>query len=418
MAELISLEQFPNVRGKTVLLRLDVNTSVDPVTKKPQGSPRLEAAASNIKLLAGKGAKVVACGHQGQAGKPDFTSLKEHAAILGRLSGIKIRFANDPKVVSPKTLDEVRSLRQGEVLLLENLRFNPDEAVVKPMAEHAKGELVKALAPLADIYVNDAFSVSHRSHASIVGFPALLPSAMGPLFEKEYGNATKAVSKTVHPVFYYLGGAKAEDYVGVMRNALEKQVVDKIYTSGIIGNLCLIARGNKLPEPTMRYLREKGYLDKLLLPIRDLIAQYNEFIETPFDFAYEENGVRKEVMLSALPAINAEIGDVGMKTARKYSNAMMKANTVFLKGPPGVYEKPAFEHGTRTMFAALANTKAFTLLGGGNSTDAFARFGIDAARVKAISLSGGALLEFMQGKELPGIAALAYASKKFGNRMN
>ncbi len=410
-----ALDVFKPLRGKLVLLRVDLNSPIE--KGKVQENPRFAAHAATIAGLVAKGAKVVLLAHQGRKGDKDFSSLKPHAAILGKLVGKKILFSEDPAVISQKTLASVARLKAGEIMLLDNVRYLDDEAVEKTAEEHAKSSgLVKALAPMADLFVDDAFSNAHRGHASMVGFCAVLPSAAGPVMVRELEGGLKARENAKRPSVYLLGGAKPDDVLKLMAYALRKGVVDKILTSGVIGELCLLARGSQLPASKMAELKKAGFLEALL-PVRDLIHEFHEFIETPFDFAYaDENGERHEVMLTHLTEAPFPTGDIGIKTSNKYSKIAARSATVYVKGPCGKYEEKPFENGTRAVFTAIGNSKAYTLVGGGHTLAAFEKFGIPASRLSHVSLGGGALLELMQGRELPAIKALELSAKKFRNK--
>jgi phosphoglycerate kinase len=422
VSQIIPVADFGTLRGKTVLLRVDLNSPIE--GGKVQSGPRFTAHAETVKMLSAKGCKLVVLAHQGRKGDKDFTSLKSHAAILSKLVEKKVLFAEDKAVVGEKTLKAVAALKAGEIMLLDNVRYLADEAVEKTPEQHAKeSALVKALAPLADLFVDDAFSNAHRGHASMVGFCAVLPSAAGPVMEHEFEGALKARENAKHPNVYLLGGAKPDEVIKLMDYALKKGIVDKILTSGIIGELCLMARGNKLPQAKIAELEKSGFTGKLtftaaLQQVRELIHAYNEFIETPFDFAVaDENGNRKEMLLTQLVVANLPSGDIGIKTSNKYSKIVLKSATVYVKGPCGKYEEKPFENGTRQVFDAVARSGAYTLVGGGHTLLAFEKFGIPTDKISHISLAGGALLELMQGKELPAITALESAAKKFKNTM-
>ncbi|HII38930.1 TPA: phosphoglycerate kinase, partial [Candidatus Micrarchaeota archaeon] len=269
-----TLENYKPLRGKTVLLRVDLNSALD--GKRIVTGPRFDEHAKTVALLARQGAKVVVLAHQGRKGGDDFTPLKKHAEALSKLTKIKIAYYADKEVVSEKTLALVRGLKPGHVLLLDNLRYLDEETMAHPPHEHAQGTLVSSLAPLADLYVNDAFSVCHRAHESTVGFPEVLASAAGPTLEQELAAARKAREQAAHPCVYVLGGNKPKEAIELMHHALKKVIVDKILLAGVIGELCMIARGNDVPAPTRQALREGGHLEHLL-ELRDLIHKYHEF---------------------------------------------------------------------------------------------------------------------------------------------
>ncbi|OIO25002.1 phosphoglycerate kinase [Candidatus Micrarchaeota archaeon CG1_02_55_22] len=407
-----TLDNYKTLRGKTVLLRIDLNSAFE--GKKIVAGPRFDEHAKTVALLAKQGAKVVILAHQGRKGDDDFTSLKKHAEALCKLTNIKVGYSADAEVVSEKTLALVRGLKPGQVLLLDNLRYLDEETMAHPPYEHSQGKLVSALAPLADLYVNDAFSMCHRAHESIVGFPEVLASAAGPTLEHEIEAARKAREQAAHPCVYVLGGNKPKEAIGLMRHALKKVIVDKILLAGVIGELCMIARGNEVPAPTRQALKDAGHLE-YLLELRDLIHKYHEFLETPFDFIVEgEDGEPQVIMLTKIHDSEKPIGDIGPKTATKFSKIIMRAKTVYMKGPPGRYEQKVFEKGTKTILEAVAKTTAYTLVGGGHSSSALKKEHIALNRFSYVSLSGGALQEFLAGKDLPGITALERSEKRFG----
>ncbi len=417
--DLLGIDDFGSLRGALVLLRIDVNSPVDPSTKKIIANPRLESHARTIALLSKKGAKVVVLAHQGRKGESDCIPLAQHAQALSKFSGVKVGFSADSHVVSEDTLEKIVALKSGQVLLLDNLRFLDEETAVKSPDELARGMLVGRLAPHAQLYVNDAFSNAHRAHASMVGFPRVLASCAGPVMLSELQGAIVAREASKRPCVYVLGGAKPEEVLGVMKYALEHERVDKILTSGVIGELCVIARGSSLSAEKMAWLKDKGYAAHLLT-LREIIHRYNEFVETPFDFALKDpvTGERREVFLTVLHNETAASGDIGEKTSRKYAKIVARAKTLYVKGPCGMYEDPLFAHGTRTVFTAVANNAGATaLVAGGNTLNAFDRLGIPTNKITHRSLGGGVLLDLMQGKELPAIEALREAQKHFGTTL-
>lgn len=416
-AQLLSIDDFGSIRGKTVIARIDVNSPVDPKTKKIGENARIKAHAKTLALLCTKGAKVIILAHQGRKGGDDFLPLAQHAKLLAKASGKPVAYAADPLVVGPKTLAAAKSLKPGQLLLLDNVRYLDEETDKMTPLEQAHGVLVSSLAPLADIYVDDAFSNAHRAHASITGFPQVLSSAAGPVMLSELDGARMAMEPAKRPNIYVLGGAKPEEVIGIIKHALSNSSVDKILTSGVIGELVVIARGSTLSADKMKWLAEKGYTSHLLA-LREVIHFYNEFIETPFDFAIKDpDGKRREVFLTALNRETAASGDIGHKTAAKYAKIVARARTLYVKGPCGIYEDPIFQEGTRTVFSAVAaNQNAFSLVAGGNTSDAFSKLGIPTTNITHLSIGGGVLLDLMAGMKLPAVEALQQAAKEFGTK--
>jgi len=407
MPKFLTLDDF-DVKDKTVLVRVDFNSPVDPETKKVLSDTRIRAhGETTIKELAEKGAKVVILAHQGRPGEPDFISLEQHAQILGSILGKPVKFVDD--VYGEKAQNAIKELKSGEILVLDNVRKFPGETKKASPEEHSKSELVMNLAPLADLFVNDAFAAAHRAHASIVGFTVLLPSAAGRIMERELKALGRVLENPEKPCIFILGGAKADDSLQISKYVLDNNIADYVLTGGITGHLFLAAKGYNLGKPNMELL-EKKELMGLIPGIKELMEKYPGKIETPVDLAIEVDGKRKEIAVEELPT-EYPIYDIGTKTIERYSQIISTAKSIVFSGPPGVYEKEEFVKGTKGLFEAIANSSAFSLVGGGHSVAAVHELGL-ADRMGYISTAGGALIEFLMGKELPGVAALERAASR------
>lgn len=407
MPKFLTLDEF-DVRDKVVLVRVDFNSPIDPQTKKIIDDTRIRAhGETTIKELSERGAKVVILAHQGRPGDPDFIPLEQHAQILKKILGRPVKFVDD--VYGEKAKKAIRELKSGEILVLDNVRSFPREAKDAPPEEHAKSELVANLAPLADLFVNDAFAAAHRSHASIVGFTVLLPSAAGRIMEKELKALSRVMENPEKPCIYILGGAKADDSLRISKYVLDNNIADYVLTAGVTGHLFLVAKGYNLGKPNMELL-EKNKLLELVPGIKELMDKYLNRIETPIDLAIEVEGRRKEITLEELPT-DYLIYDIGVKTIEKYTDLIMKAKSIVFSGPPGVFEKEEFRKGTKALFKAMASSKAFSLVGGGHSIAAVQSLGL-ADKMGYISTAGGALIEFLMGRKLPGVVALEEAAKR------
>ena len=407
MPKFLTLDDF-DVRDKTVLVRVDFNSPVDPETKKVLSDTRIRAhGETTIKELAEKGAKVVILAHQGRPGEPDFISLEQHAQMLGSILGKPVKFVDD--VYGEKAQNAIKELKSGEILVLDNVRKFPGETKKASPEEHSKSELVMNLAPLADLFVNDAFAAAHRAHASIVGFTVLLPSAAGRIMERELKALSRVLENPEKPCIFILGGAKADDSLQISKYVLDNNIADYVLTGGITGHLFLAAKGYNLGKPNMELL-EKKELMGLIPGIKELMEKYPGKIETPVDLAIEVDGKRKEIAVEELPT-EYPIYDIGTKTIERYSQIISTAKSIVFSGPPGVYEKEEFVKGTKGLFEAIANSSAFSLVGGGHSVAAVHELGL-ADKMGYISTAGGALIEFLMGKELPGVAALERAASR------
>lgn len=388
------------VKGKTVLVRIDINSSIGE-DGKIQNNPRFAASGVTIKELSKKGAKVVLLAHQGRPGDEEFRSLKEHAEILSHEAGVDVRFVRD--VIGPVALERIKEMQEGDVILLENLRFLAEETLEKNSKTAAKTMHVQKLASCADLFVNDAFSVSHRSQASIVGFPMLLPSAVGRLMQRELTAVDKLLSHEKSAVFL-LGGVKLKEVVDIISTMCKNNQAEKILACGLTGLLFLKAKGLNLGEKTEEMFAARGGEEFLPLA-KELWKNYPEIIATPVDVAVDVDGRRKEYGVLDLP-VNYLICDIGSKTVKQYAEILKNAGTVFAKGVPGEFEKSDFALATKELGKALAESKAFTVMGGGSLSTTFEQFNLDKTKISHISLSGGALLEALSGKKLPGVEAL------------
>ena len=409
MAKYKTLDDF-QVKNKVVLVRVDFNSEIDPATKKVTSDVRIKAhAETTIKELAEKGAKTVILAHQGRKGDPDYTPLKQHAEILSKLLKCQVQYVDD--VFGDKAKAAIKALKGGEILVLENVRSWDGETKTKTVDEASKTELVKNLAPLADIFVNDAFAAAHRGHASMVGFTAVLPSAAGRIMERELKSLAKALEKPEHPCVYVMGGAKADDALDISKYVLGNGIADYVLVGGVTSQLFLAAKGVELGKKTMDFLAKKELM-QFVPGIKELLAKYPEAVVLPVDVALDVDGKRKEIPVAKLPT-EYSIFDIGTKTVENFAKIIAKAKSIVVSGPMGVYENKEFNYGTKKVLETIANSKAFSLAGGGNTIAAIGEYGLNK-KIGYISTAGGALIEFLMGKKLPGVVALetAVAKKK------
>jgi len=409
MPKFLTLDDV-KVKDKVVLVRVDFNSAIDPKTQKILEDARIRAhAETTIKELADKGAKVVILAHQGRKGDPDFIPLKQHAEILGKILKKPVKYVDD--LFGEKAKNAIRSLKSGEILVLENVRTFAGETKDGSPEEHAKTELVKNLAPLADLFVNDAFAAAHRAHVSIIGFTAVLPSVAGRIMERELKSLGKVLENPEKPCIFILGGAKADDSLEISKYVLDKEIADYVLTGGVVGQVFLAAKGVDLGKPNMDYLQKKELLS-FLPGIKALIQKYPDRIKTPQDLAVEVGGKRKEISVNALPT-EYPTYDIGAKTVDEYTKIIRKAKSIVISGPMGVYENKEFSFGTKRILEEVANSKAFSLAGGGHTTSAIEEFGL-TKKISYVSTAGGALIEFLMGKKLPGVVALEKAAARTG----
>ena len=383
-----------DVQGKKVLLRCDFNVPQDKETGAITSDKRIVAALPTIQYLLDNGAAVIACSHLGKPknGPDPKLSLAPVAKRLEELLKKPVQFAHD--VVGPDAQAKAAALKPGEILLLENTRFEAGETKNDP-------ELSKALASFADLYVSDAFGAVHRAHASTAGVAAYLPAVSGFLIQKELEFLGGAIDNPKRPLVAILGGSKVSSKIGVINNLLE--IADTIIIGGGMAYTFSAAQGGQvgdslLESDWMDYSKEmiekaKAKGVKLLLPVDTVIAD-----------AFAPDANTQVVKSGEIPAGWQGL-DIGPETVALYCAAVADAGTVVWNGPMGVFEFPAFAKGTEAVAKALSETSAITIIGGGDSAAAVEQLGY-ADKMTHISTGGGASLEFLEGKELPGVACL------------
>ncbi len=396
-------------RGKRVLVRIDINSPVDPSTGEILDDTRFRAHIGTIRELMEKGAAIVLMSHQGRPASEDFVRLEKHAVVLSRHLGVEVSYV--PDVIGPEAVRMIKALESGRVLLLDNSRIVSEDYVEARPEVHAHGLMVKTLSQTVDYYVNDAFATAHRSQASIVGFPLVLPSAAGRLLEREVRSLSRALSKEEKPKVFVLGGAKLKDTVKVIRNLVESGAADEILTTGLVGLLFLLVSGYRIGEAE-RIVLKKADEDTISLA-RKLIAS-GAPIRTPLDFVSDIDGSIEVVEASS---IEGAPKDIGPSTIEYYSWKLKKARVIVMRGPAGVIEDPRFRRGTRELVVRALESGAFTIFGGGHFNVIISSLprGL-RERVGHISTGGGALLYFLAGRELPGLKALAESYERFFSR--
>ena len=401
--------------NKTVLLRLDINSPIDPQTKKIVNENRLSKSVPTLNYLLEQGAKVAVIAHQGDTlDYQNLIALEEHAAILSRLTGRTINYIDD--VCGPAALAAVRELKPGEAIILGNLRYLTEEVshfetvVHLTPEEMTKCRLVRRLAPLFDAYVNDAFAAAHRAAPSMVAFQHVLPTAAGDLLFKEYKTLTGVLENPAKPSVFVLGGAKISDAFGMMEQVLANGTADRILTTGVTGAVFLLAAGKRLGKQYEEWLANKDFLH-FVDDAKRYIDEYGDRLEFPVDLAYAENGMRKEIAVDKLPKDDASFLDIGTETQAKYREIILDAKTIFANGPAGVYEEDLFIDGTKACWQAIADSAAFSVIGGGDTVSSAAQF-IDLKHISYVCTAGGAMVRFMTGKTLPLIEAMEFAYSK------
>src|SRR5574341_1198601 len=378
-----------DVKGKRVLVRVDYNV---PIKDGVVGDDtRIRAAMPTLEYLLQSGAAVILCSHLGRPkGGPDLKySLRPVAEYLGKLLGKPVAFAED--CIGPAAQQAAQALRPGDVLVLENTRFHPEE-------EKNDLGMARQLAALADVYVNDAFGSAHRAHASTEGVARFLPAVSGFLMEQELEYLGRATADPEHPYVAILGGAKISDKIAVVENLLSK--CDKLIIGGGMANTFLAAKGYAMQDSlveaasieTAKAIMAKAG-GKLLLPVDAVIAD-----------KFEANANSKVVDVDKVPA-GWRVMDIGPTSISLFKDALKGARLIVWNGPMGVFEMPKFAEGTFAIAKLLAESGATTVIGGGDSASEEHKAGV-AKQMTHVSTGGGASLEFLEGRELPGVAAL------------
>ncbi len=396
-----------DVYGKKVLVRIDINVPIDPNTGEIMDDRRIRVHARTIKLLVEKyGAAVVACSHQGRPGEHNFTSLERHADLLREYSGVDLEFIDD--VMGPSAREAIKKLEPGKALLLDNLRFVSEELIEAIPEKQANTFLVKRLGPLFDAYINDAFATAHRSQPSLVGFPLVLPSAAGPVFEKEVVALRKAFESMESPRIFVLGGTKVHDLIRVIEHLVSSRMADRILTTGLLAQLFLAAKGVDIGVQNLGVLEEKGIL--ALIPRARKILFRGAPVETPIDFkTIDKEGVVRE---ESLGRITGTIMDIGGNTVSMYSGFIRDAKVVVMRGPAGVIEDERFRTGTKALLETAFQSNAFILIGGGHLASMVDESMVNESKVH-LSTGGNALLLFLSGEKLPALEALSISAKMF-----
>ncbi|NVM30968.1 MAG: phosphoglycerate kinase [Candidatus Helarchaeota archaeon] len=390
-----------DVKGKKVLIRFDLNSTVtieDPIIKDTLRLDQIKPTLDDLKEAA-----VIILAHQGRKGKKDFTSLQPHANVLKEMYGDRFKFVDD--TVGEKAVNAIRGLKPGEILLLENVRFLEEEMQKGTPGELSKTKFVQTLAPLVDLYVNDAYGAAHRGQTSLVGFTPVLPSYAGRILEREIDVMENTLTKPDKPMIYVIGGAKVETKFKVLKNLLENNKADKILVCGLLQNIMLAGAGVDIKEINKKPI--KGF-EEYIGTAKEIYDKYKDQLVLPVDLALNKNNERVEVGLDALSE-EFPSNDIGHKTAENFVEIIKEAGTVAANGPAGVFENEPFAYGSKEVLHAMADSKAYSIVGGGEMGGYANTLKLD---MNFISTGGGAMLAYLTGKKLTVLAALEKAAQR------
>jgi len=408
--EFNTIDDF-DLEGKTVLVRVDINSPVDPNSGVILDDTRMKLHGETLNELSIKGAKVVVLAHQSRPGKKDFTTLEQHRDVLSKRLGIDVKYIDS--IFSQEAKKAIKSLKNHEILLLENVRFFSEESINKSVDEQSKTILPKKLAPLIDIFINDAFAAAHRSQPSLVGFTQIVPSAAGRIMEKELKVIQNALDNVEKPCIFILGGMKADDSIDVMENVLKNGTADYVLTTGLVANIVLLAAGVNIGKSNKNFIKDRDYC-YLVKKSKKLLKKYPSKIVYPKDVAIENKDKKREDV-SINNISNFPIFDIGVESIKEYAKLIRSGKTIFANGPAGVFEDPKFAMGTEDILNAIASSEGFSIIGGGHIAAATTAMGFEND-VSHISSGGGACINLLSGKKLAAVEALKDSAKSVKNR--
>ncbi len=403
VVNVLTLDDF-DLKDKTVFLRVDMNCPIDSETMEISGIRRIEETIETLKSL--EEAKVVVASHQGRVGNDDYTGMDKHAKVLEKLMGKKIKYVED--TIGEAAQNAIKSLENGDILLLDNLRLCAEENYEFSPENAAKTIMVSRLSKLFDLCVLDSFPSAHRSHPSIVGFPQVLPACAGRIVEREVRNLDEIMTVAKAPHVIVLGGSKVPDRLEAIKLLIQNGRADHVLLTGLIGNVFMRAQA-RIKSP-LGIKREEEVVAKA----HSLIGEYPDVFATPVDIAIDKDGERVEMDVREIGK-GDKIFDLGPKTVDYYSKLISGAGTVFISGPAGFFEKENFSYGTRELLNSVANSMATTIVSGGHLTTALKEQGL-ADKINHISTAGGALVLYLTGEKLPMIKALEDAAIKHRSR--
>lgn len=382
-----------SLEGKKVIVRSDLNAPIEDGEIKD--CLRFEVYSKTLEELQKRNAKVILLAHQGRPHRDDFTRLKKHSEILGKyLDNVTYH----DEIISDRTEQRIDNLENGDILLLENVRFLSEELKNKSAEEHSKTIFVNELSEKGDIYVNDAFSAAHRPHASMMGFTETLDSYPGNVMKSEYQNIKNMRQDIQHPMTLVLGGAKPKDEIDILK--VLGSEADNILLGGVIGEMSLMAKGYDVNKN--EWLESQGYM-KFMDQLEEVLRKHHDKIELPIDLACFDGGKRKEYKVENCKSTPY---DIGSKTIRKYSDVIDNSKEILMKGPMGLFEKDDFDIGSRKILKQIAETDAYTVIGGGHTSSLVRKFDLNIDDFSHVSIAGGAFIRTLSGQKLPAIEAL------------
>ncbi|OUJ18255.1 3-phosphoglycerate kinase Pgk [Methanonatronarchaeum thermophilum] len=402
--EYLNIEDV-NTIGKTILVRIDVNSPIDPSSKRILDDNRFRSHKQTFNKL--RNSKIAVIAHQSRPGRKDFTTTEQHTKKLSEILQRPVEYVDD--IFGTRARQKIQQMEKGDIIFLENVRFYSEEVLQRDPQTQGETILVNKLTPYFDYYIMDAFAAAHRSQPSIVGFPQKIPAISGCLMEKEIQTLEK-IKKEFKNTYFVLGGVKIKDSIKVINHLLENKTAEKIYVTGVVANTFIKASGHKIGKPNTDFIKEIADT-KQIEKAKKILKKHKNKIEIPKDVAIEENGQRKDIPITKIPQ-NKMIQDIGIETIADFTEQFKNCQAIVMNGPAGVFEKENFAIGTKELVRTASELNAYTLIGGGHICTAAE----DTCPRKAfdhISTGGGALMQFFTNKKLPALQALKTSRKKF-----
>ena len=401
--DFLSLDDI-DVSGKTVFLRADINSPLDPGSKRILDATRIQAITPTVKSLSE--AKLIIGAHQSRPGKYDFTSLESHSKVLQMYLEKSVKYTDD--IIGEEAQELIKGLKDGEVLLLNNVRMREEENKKAPVEELQSTEFVKTMSQYVDIFVNDAFAAAHRSQASLVGLSVKCPMAAGRLMERELLALNRVIGEPARPSVYLLGGVKVGDRIPVINRVLQDGIADSILIGGLVADSFQMAKG--FMGGRYEELDDAGKAEVEVC--RGRLEKYPDKIHLPMDVALDVKGERVEVFIGSITE-EKNIYDIGLNTIAKFTSIINKAGTVVAEGPLGMFERRGFDIGTKELLRDMASSKGYTVVGGGHMGGMTSMLGI-RGEMSHVSTGGGAMLSMLAGETLPVVAALEKSKQRYG----
>ncbi|MGP6220734.1 phosphoglycerate kinase [Caldiplasma sukawensis] len=407
--DFFSIDDF-DLDKRTVLLRLDLNSPIQPLTGEIMSEERFRSHVDTIRRL--RNSKVVILAHQSRPGKKDFTSLELHARKLSHIIGRKVEFTDS--LFDSSALKKIESMNSGEILMLENTRFYSEEVSLDSFDYETmeSTNIVKKLSKHAEYFVNDAFPAIHRNQTTLTGFTRVMPNIMGELVRTEKSNLDRFMNEIDGMKIAILAGAKIEDSIKVAESFLSKNIVEKILTGGVVSNLFYWAKGKNIGERNKDFIikNNKNY-EKLIEKARSILKNFSERIILPEDFIL--NPSEKKISASEDIPEDQIVADIGVETLATYSSYIEKAEGIFMNGPMGMYEIKEYSYGTYELLKEVARSRAMKIAGGGHTISALEKTNLMSS-IDHVSTGGGALISYLTGEPMPVIESLKLSRSIFG----